>query len=83
MAFKPFGQFSLEVRAALIKALGERGVHVWDQNFDPESDQVINMCHAIERGTLKPVADKPLYTFMGEQDNDPRRRFDFGGQMVK
>lgn len=81
MAFKPFGKFSPEVRAKAIRALEQRGIHVWDQTFDPESDQVINICHAVEQGTLKPVPDRALYTFIGEQETSPRRRFDFGSQM--
>lgn len=39
-----FGDYSYDVRSAAIEAIKAKGIFVWQQNFDPNSPDVLKAC---------------------------------------
>lgn len=82
-ALKTWDKFSWEVRGEAIKRLGDRGIWVWQANFDAHTREVRELCQSIEDGTVLNVKpEKGMYQFMGMHGYyNPRGRFDFGAGM--
>lgn len=49
---KRFGDYSYAVRDAAIEAIKTKGIFVWQQNFDPNSPEVLKACQDIEDGVV-------------------------------
>lgn len=47
---KQFGQYSEAVRSKAIDSLADRGIHVWDADFDQNSERVLEACQAADLG---------------------------------
>lgn len=62
-----FGDYSVNVRGIALKLLYDRGIHVWDVNFDPNSVVVLGMCHDVEHGTVTVPDDRAMYVWTRQQ----------------